>query len=53
MISVVANKSAPTSPTGLVENLFNNVLVSKPAKNNLLCKIHAEMEKSIMLLITI
>lgn len=35
-----AKKSAPTIPTGLVEYLFSNVLVSKPARNISLCSMH-------------
>lgn len=32
-----AKKITPTIPTGLVEYLFSNVLVSKPARNISLC----------------
>lgn len=42
IMSDIAKKSAPAIPTGLVEYLFNKVLVSKPAKNILLCRIYAE-----------
>lgn len=45
MISDTAKKSTPTIPTGLVEYLFNKVLVSKPAKIISLYRIHAEMEQ--------